>query len=350
MPGPTEIHHTRWPFSLRAGALAAVAVGVLVLAFSWPAVTAKAQNLDIVLAGPSAETSVLAGKLDSLNSALSVTTVSDRAEAVTRIEHRNDFGGIVLGDDPEVLIASAANTSIAAQLRALAPELQAQLQQAVAAEVPTGVTPPTVTVRVTDVVPLASTDSTGAGLSVSAFPLVLGGMLVGIIVSLLVAGVMRRLAALVLGAAGAGLLVVLVLQTWFGVLQGTWGLNWLGISLAVLGTSSFIVGCTALIGPVGIAIGSVLTMLVGNPISGAATPWQFYPEPWGAIGQFLVPGAGATLVRDLSYFPNADLVQPWLVLVGWAVLGLVLSIAGHFRSRPAMRLPAVDYDEGTVPA
>lgn len=350
MPGPTEIHHTRWPFSLRAGALAAVAVGVLVLAFSWPAVTAKAQNIDIVLAGPSAQTSALASKLGTLNSALSVTTVADRDEAVTRIENRTDFGGIVLGDAPEVLVASAANASVAAQLRAIAPVLQTQLQAAVNAAVPHGITPPTVTVKVTDVVPLASTDSTGAGLAVSAFPLVMGGMLVGIIVSLLVAGVMRRLAALFVGAAGAGLLVVLVLQTWFGVLQGGWGLNWLAISLAVLGTSSFIVGCTSLLGRAGIAVGAVLTMLVANPISGASTPWQFYPAPWGAIGQFFVPGAGATLVRGLSYFPNADLTQPWLVLIGWAVLGLVLSAAGHFRSRPAMRLPAADYDEGTVPA
>jgi len=68
-----------------------------------------------------------------------------------------------------------------------------------------------------------------------------------------------------------------------------------------------------------------------NPISGAAMPKEFLPVPWGDVGQWFPPGAGATLIRDLSYFPSADLTFPWLVLAIWAAGGLALAVLGHFR-------------------
>jgi hypothetical protein len=45
------------------------------------------------------------------------------------------------------------------------------------------------------------------------------------------------------------------------------------------------VGMTALIGPQGIAVGAIITLLIGNPISAAAQPPEFLPETWGAIDQ-----------------------------------------------------------------
>jgi hypothetical protein len=49
------------------------------------------------------------------------------------------------------------------------------------------------------------------------------------------------------------------------------------------------------------------------------------------VGQWFPPGASATLVRDLAYFPAADTTFPWLVLAGWAVGGFLLAVLGHFR-------------------
>jgi hypothetical protein len=89
----------------------------------------------------------------------------------------------------------------------------------------------------------------------------------------------------------------------------------------------------ALFGRVGIAVGAVLTVLVGNPLSAAAQPLQFLVGPWGAIGQWFVPGASVSLLRDLSYFPSADALFPWLVLLGWAAVGVVGMLAGHFRDQ-----------------
>ncbi len=78
-------------------------------------------------------------------------------------------------------------------------------------------------------------------------------------------------------------------------------------------------------------------MLIGNPISGTSFPKEFYPAPWGAIGQYLPPGAGGTLLKDVAYFPAADLVQPILTLAIWAAAGLALVVIGHFRDQGRAR-------------
>ncbi len=67
-----------------------------------------------------------------------------------------------------------------------------------------------------------------------------------------------------------------------------------------------------------------------------ATPWQFLPEPWGAIGQLFVPGASNWLLRSVNYFPDASDAQQWLVLLGWIVLGLALAAIAAARTRKAL--------------
>lgn len=93
-----------------------------------------------------------------------------------------------------------------------------------------------------------------------------------------------------------------------------------------------------------------LRMLVANPISAAAVPVEFLLSPWGAVGQWFPPGAAATLLRELSYFPGADTTFPWLVLCGWAALGVLLSLVGHFRDRGAATAAALREADDVAPA
>ena len=184
----------------------------------------------------------------------------------------------------------------------------------------------------TDVVPLADSDPRGTGLTAAMFPIVIGGMLGGIAISLGVIGAARRVTALLAYAVGAGLLLTGILQGWFGALQGDYWLNSAAIALALAAIAAPITGFVALIGRAGIAVSVVTFLLVANPISAAAIPVEFLPTPWGAIGQWFPPGAAATLLRDLSYFPAADPTFPWLVLAAWAAGGIVFSLLGHFRT------------------
>lgn len=264
-----------------------------------------------------------------------------------------------------MLIASAANASVAQLLTSLASQMQIQIDAGVLSQlestlpdiiaqavqsaveaIQTGQAPdagsggsvdvPTVEVTVTDVVPLSDDDPNGTGLTVAMFPLVLGGIAGGVVLSLLVRGALRRVAGVVVYAAVGGLVITAILQSWFGALQGDFLANWAAISLSVSAIAAAITGLVGLMGTAGLGVGAVLVMLVGNPISAASMPVEFLARPWGAVGQWFPPGAAATLVRDLSYFPAADTAFPWLVLAGWTVAGLLLSLLAHVRG-PAKR-------------
>ncbi|MCW3492467.1 hypothetical protein [Microbacterium sp. SSM24] len=345
---------TTWSVAALFGVIGALVVAVVVMAFVWPAATSQPQNLPVGIAGPAEAVSMVEGKLAEQDPApFALQAVDSRDEAVDLIETRQIYGAILLGDQPEVLVATAASPVAAAALRGVATQLQSQIDSAAktaltdqltaivgalqAGQMPqlpegaAGAPPQIPTVTITDVVPLAEGDSTGAGLAASVFPLVLGGMIGGILLTLLVQGVVRRLVGLVVFGAAAGALITLVMQTWFGMLTGDWLLNATVIALGVSATSALIVGLAAVMGPPGIAVGAVITMLIANPIAAAAQPPQFLPEPWGAIGQFFVPGASATLLRSVMYFPDAATAVQWTVLACWLVGGVILALIGHHR-------------------
>ncbi len=329
---------TTWGFAVIFGVLGSLVVGLVVLAFVWPIATASAHDLPIAIAGPDAQVAGVEKAVDAnASGVIAFQRAADRDAAISAIKDRTVYGAIVLGASPEVLTASAGNPVVAQLLTGVAAQLQTQLGQQVAAA---GGDSSQVKVTVTDVVPVAASDSSGNGLLAASFPLVLGGLLGGILVSLLVVGVVRRLIALAVYATAAGVVLALLLQTLFGILQGSFVVNASALALAMLATASIIVGFNALIGPPGIAVGAVITMLIGNPISGATLPLQFLVGPWGTIGQFFVPGAASGLVRELSYFPDADNAWRWWVLAAWAAGGLVLSAAGHFRNQAPIPLPA----------
>ncbi|MDR6971579.1 ABC transporter permease [Leifsonia shinshuensis] len=348
--GGAPAPHTPWLRAVLLAVGAAAIVVVVLLAFLWPTVTSTVKDLPIAVAGRPAAVAQVEKQLDAAaEGAFDVTAVADRSDAVDLIKTRDVYGAIVIGQKPEVLTASANGAAVTQILTQVAGKLQAAAQKqadaAVAAAVaagraPAGTRAPTVTVPVTDIVPLASTDARGLGLAAAAFPLVLGGMLGGILISLLVVGSWRRLTAVVLYAVIGGLGVTAILQGWFGILQGGFWLNSLAVGLSMLATAAFIVGMNALLGRPGIAVGAVLTVLVGNPLSAAAQPLQFLVGPWGAVGQWFVPGASVTLLRDLSYFPDASTAFPWLVLTGWAVVGLVAMLFGHFRNQEVTQAAA----------
>ena len=328
--------HTKWPAAIGLGAAVSLILAIVVLAFMWPGKTSTPHNLPVSLAGPAAATQPLQQQIES-QGVIDFVAAKDHDQALEQIQNRETYGAIVLaspGQAPEVLTASAGNAAATQMLSGLATGLQAQLSQQAAQA---GADPASVKVEVTDVVPLSDDDPNGAGLASSAFPLAMGGMIGGILISLLVAGPVRRLAALGGFAVASGLVVALIMQTWFGYLQGSFWSNALAMGLTMLATGAFITGCTSLIGRAGIALGSVTTLFIGNPLSGATAPWQFLPEPWGIIGQYMVPGASGSLVRSLSYFPDASNAQQWWTLAAWAALGITLTLVGHFRSQAAMR-------------
>jgi hypothetical protein len=361
---------TRWQFVIVFGLVASLVVGILITAFIWPAATSSPKDLPVGISGPADRVTAVTDVLDEQDpSPISLVDVTSRAQAIEMIEQREIYGAILL-DEPEVLIATAAGPAAAQALRGVATQLQSQVDasvqaaliaqlKAVGAALAAGqnpalppadeasAQPPKVTV--TDVVPLAESDPTGAGLAASSFPIVLGGMLGGILLSLLVAGAVRRLVALAVFGVVAGVLAALILQTWFGLLQGDWLLNALALGLGMTATAAFIVGMNAVFGRPGLGIAAVITVLFANPLSAAAVPIQFLPEPWGQIGQYFVPGAASNLLRSLSYFPDAATTMQWVILVCWTAAGVVLALVGHHRDQPDMHVPEEQLEHEPLP-
>ena len=358
--------------ALLAAVFAAAIVTVILLAFSWPTVTSDPKDLPIAAVGDQEQIDQITA--DAPDGMLDLKKVDTRAEAQQLIREREVYGAFVLGDDPEILTSTAASPPVAQQLSGIAAQMQQkidkqaisgmqdgmkEMQDALAASSqPAGSQPdpgapqqnpgnqtqapdasameaPEVTV--TDVVPLNDDDSTGAGLAIAGLPLTIGGIVGGVLTSMLVHSRRMRAVAVVAYGAIGGLALTLVLQTWFGILQGNFGLNVLAAGLAVAATAALINGFVSLIGPGGIAIGAVLTMFIGNPIASLQTPREFLAGAWGDIGQFFVPGASGTLLRDLSYFPDAPMAMQWWALIGWFALGIVLILVGHLKAHSKQR-------------
>lgn len=309
-----------------AAVLAATAVALIALLFLWPLRAATAKDIPLALAGPPQAVQLVERQLAAAGAPFATRSVSDREAAVTAIRERAVYGAIVVRpgarNDVEVLTASAASPVVAQALGHVAQQLQMAAPSGAAAA---GV----IAVRTTEVVPLADNDPRGAGIAMLALPLGIGGLIVGSLVAIRVRGAGAKTAVIVGGAALAGLAWTLILHPWFGMLTGSFWTEWGLSALAVAATGGFVAGLHAIAGVPGVAVAALITTPFGFPLAGTQVPKEFLPDPWGTIGQGLVPGATSTAFRLESYFPDASLGTPLLVLACWLVGGLALVWLGR---------------------
>ncbi|SEU43652.1 hypothetical protein [Nonomuraea wenchangensis] len=81
-------------------------------------------------------------------------------------------------------------------------------------------------------------------------------------------------------------------------------------------------------------------MLIGNPLSGAATAPEMLPGWSGVVGRLLPPGAGGQLLRSTAFFDGRGASHSVVVLVAWLTTGVVLCLAGRLRPPRAATLAA----------
>ena len=347
-----------WIKVISTSLLASLIVSLVILAFTWPTKTMEAKNLPVSIAGPEVTVSQFEQSLkDQGIETFELKQATSREDAENQIKQRETYGAIVFteGAAPEVLTAPAANAAATQMLNGVATQLNAQIQQKALTAKTEALTQAVqaggeqgaqaaaqleqmkaeaekasaMTVKTTAVVPLSESDSSGSGIAISAFPLVIGGILGGSFSALRVNGTWRRFVTATLYAVIGGALTALILNVWFGLIPGDFATLWAAFSATYLATASFIVGVSALSSPLaGLGLGAVITMFIGNPISGASMPSVFLPGAWGAIGQMMVPGASSTLLRSIAYFPEAATSGQWLVLGSWIAFGLLAGVIG----------------------
>ncbi|CAL9662857.1 hypothetical protein SUDANB1_07066 [Streptomyces sp. enrichment culture] len=300
--------------------LVPVLAALALWAFAWPASRIAPRDLPLGVAGPPAAAAQVEKQLERHEGAFEIHRYADEAAARDAIKDRSVYGAVVVTrQGPELLTASAAG-----------PVVAQFLQQAVGQQAAAG----GAQVKTVDVVPTPASDPRGAALSAAVLPLALAGIAAGAVVTLLGLRGVRAALALLGASALVGVVAAGIAHSWLGALGGGWWAEAGVLALSTLAVGGAVAGLAALVGPAGTGIGAAVVMLIGNPFSGATSAPQMLPEPAGAIGQWLPPGAGTTLLRSVSSFDGAAATGPALTLAWWAVLGLgAVLLGGSLRAR-----------------
>jgi hypothetical protein len=138
----------------------------------------------------------------------------------------------------------------------------------------------------------------------------------------------------VLGGIGGTLIV----HTIMGFLGGNWWLQALIGTLVVFSVSVFANGLQSVLGLVGTGIVIGLFVVLGNPSGAGPWPREMLPAFWRTIGPWLPNFQGTNAVRGVAYFGSHGLATALWVLVAYAVIGIVVSLAFAGRDNPVLRL------------
>ena len=206
-----------WRKVIAIAMLASVIVSIVILAFTWPTKAMETKNLPVSIAGPEAAVSQFEqGLKDRGIETFEFKQASSREDAERQIKERETYGAIVFteGAAPEVMTAPAANASANQMLTGVAQQMNAQVQQQATAAKTQALQQAAqaggqqgaiatqqleqlkteqeklqqAQVKTTAVVPLGDGDPNGMGLAVAAFPLVMGGIIGGVLSISLVKG------------------------------------------------------------------------------------------------------------------------------------------------------------------
>ncbi len=329
--------HTLSPWKTTAAIVAGVVTiqALMLFAFAWPATNTGPREVPIAVAGPSAATEQVESALravpgaDDGTPAFDVVAVQDDAAAVAAIEDRDAYGAVVVTPDgPRLLVATAAGAAVAQMLRAVAAELS-----------PDAPPPP-----IDDVVPADADDPNGAALGAGILPLVMTSAAAGLLAAVVLRTARTRLTAVAGVAIAGGLAAAAILQYGLGAVGGAY-LALAGVlALLIAAAAGSVAGLGAVLGRAGAGLGVLLMILLGNPLSAAASAPELLPQPWGDLGQLMPPSAGVSAVRSVAFFDGAGAGRPLLVLAVWALAGAALIAAGMLR-----RTPASDRDRQPVP-
>lgn len=300
---------------------------LMLLAFATPAIHSGADDLPLGVAGPQAGVTQLTAALDKNSpGAFEVKTYDTAAQVTEAIRNRDLIGGIVLGaGGVSIQVASAAGTPYAPLLRTIGAALASSGQ----------------TVTVTDVVPLTPEDPAGAGLSALGLPLVFGGLISAVALTVLARrSPTQRIVGAVAFSVLAGLAVTATLQYWLGTLDGPYWMTSATVALGIGAVSLAVLGLESLWGYAGYAVGALTMLFIANPLSGMATGAAWLPTPWGTIGQLLPIGAAGTAIRSVAFFGGAGATTALIVLGVWTLCGLALVALSAYGSRRRVTVPS----------
>lgn len=255
------------------------------------------------------------------NEALDARAVANEQQARTLIDQRELVGALALsppGQPDRLLTATAAGASTADALRGILGHVEQAQRHSMVVE---------------DVKPIARGDARGMAGFYLVVGWIVGGYLVAAILGMTAgtrpANRIRatiRLCALLIYALLSGIGGAILVSS----ITGIGAEHFLELSafgaLLVFAVGAFTTGLQVLAKTAGIGIAIILFVVLGNPSSGGAIPREMLPAFWRELGPWLPTGAGTSGVRGIAYFDSVGLMQPCLVLAGYLVVGVAVSL------------------------
>jgi hypothetical protein len=312
---------------LGISALVPLVVSLLLMVFAWPAVNTAPNKLPIGLVTSPTMTQRLPQLLERIRpGAFDLKAFTSEVQARQAILEREVYGAILLDPtrpaDFKVLTASAGSPAVAQLIGVIGGQLGTLLSASgFGTPIPE------------DLVPATTDDPRQAGLVGSALPLVISGIVSGLLLTTRLQRADERITAALMIALLTGFALTSIVQFGFKTLEGSYLTNSLIASLTVAAVVSFEVGLGSSFGVAGLGLAAVTMMLVANPFSALSSAPEMLPGIWGTVGQLLPLGAFGHLLRSVSFFNGNGANQPLWVLLSWVVLGLALILIGSRQTK-----------------
>lgn len=288
---------------------------VMLLCFLTPSLNSGAKDLPLAIAGPPQATNRITSALGAkAPGSFETTTYEQPDQARQAVKDRKAVGAIAVGTHGiTVMTASGAGTPYVQLLKGIGAGLEATGQH----------------VTYEDLAPMTNEDPTGVTIASLALPLAFGGNVSAVLlITLLRKSPWLRMLGAALMSLASGLAITALLQFGFHTIDGGFWMTTGALTLGIAAISLTVIGAKDLLGYPGLGLGGFLILFISNPLSGIATGPQWLPAPWGEIGQLMPIGAAGTAMRSAVFFNGAGAGRAVIVLICWALAGLVMSALG----------------------
>lgn len=235
------------------------------------------------------------------------------------MEHRDVSAAIVVGRDAWTLVVAGANGS------AVTPTRERELGPAATAA--------GASLIVQDVVPRAPGDASGLAIFYAAFGLVLGGFLFGVNTYQIAPSLSFRARMLSVGLFGpvCGVGAAVAAHA-LDALEGSFIVSALVLTLIATAVGMATAMLLRVFGMLGITLGSLLLLTMGNASSATVFPPALLPEWLEPFAYVLPPGAGVRALSGASYFGGGGVFLGVVVLLGWIVFSAAIILVLDVRA------------------
>jgi hypothetical protein len=291
--------------------LAVVFGGLFVASYSLALGRPKPHHIPAAAVGLSPSDRPLVAAIErATGSSLDLHPVASEAAARRELAREETYAALVLRPGPpKLIIASAAGSSVARTLEQAVLVITEQRGPIL---------------RVRDAAPLPAGDPEGLVVFYTTLAATIIGFVSMFQLRANAGGLSLRawLAFAVALAVGTGLMLTLVTGPIIGALGGSFGEKWAIIALECLVATLVTSALVVLVHRWALVPVWLLFVVLGNTSSGGAVAPPLLPPVYAFIGRWLSPGATVNALRDIVYFPQAQHVEPVLVLIAWAAAGL----------------------------